>query len=485
MIPFDNTYARLPSHFYVRQNPIPVKAPRLLKLNAELLESLGLSATLFSEETWAAIFAGNRVPQGAEPLAMAYAGHQFGHFVPSLGDGRALLLGEVLDRNGIRRDIHLKGAGRTAFSRNGDGRCPLGPALREYLISEAFHGLGIPATRSLAVVHTGETVLREVPLPGAVLTRVASGHVRVGTFEYFAARGDGAAVRTLSHYVIHRFFPDLEGSPSPVPALFERVLDCQADLVARWMHVGFIHGVMNTDNCALSGETMDFGPCAFMDNYHPDRVFSSIDSRGRYAYANQPRIVHWNLARFAETLLSPDDGGLFEELNVLLQDFPRRFEAYWLSGMRRKLGFFTEEPGDAGLVQDLFRCMEAHGADFTLAFRLLSDLAGGFLEDSVFVALFENSEACRAWLAHWRRRLGREGMEARALGMEMRRVNPAVIPRNHRVEAALRAAEKGDMTPFEDLLCVLRHPFEVVEGFENHALPPEPGERVLKTFCGT
>lgn len=486
--PFDNSYVGLPQHFFATQAPTPVAEPWLIKLNEPLAEELGLDVEVLRRDG-AAIFSGNLLPEGAEPLAMAYAGHQFGGFVPQLGDGRAILLGEVVDRSGKRYDIQLKGAGPTPFSRRGDGRAALGPVLREYIISEAMFALGIPATRALAAVTTGEPVYREEVLPGAVFTRVAASHIRVGTFQFFAARGDTEGVRALADYVIDRHYPTLKDADNPYLSLFEAVSDRQAALIARWLHVGFIHGVMNTDNMTVSGETIDFGPCAFMDAYDPATVFSSIDQRGRYAYANQPGIGQWNLARLGETLLplidaEPDSA--VDKANVVIKGYGERFQAHWLAGMRDKIGLAGEEDGDLDLVQALLSLMQAQGADYTLTFRRLSDLAGDEAAEAAFAASFREPDACGAWLAQWRERLSRDPQTATDRANAMRSVNPAFIPRNHRVEQAINAAvEDGDFSLFEALLSVLAKPYEDQLGFAAYLEPPKPDERVLATFCGT
>jgi serine/tyrosine/threonine adenylyltransferase len=400
---FDNTYARELEGFYVAWKAAQVARPSLVKFNRELAEELGLDADALDSAEGARIFAGNEIPEGAAPLAQAYAGHQFGGFVPQLGDGRALLVGEVIDRNGHRRDIQLKGSGPTPFSRAGDGRAALGPVLREYLIGEAMHALGIPTTRALAAVLTGEPVFRDGALPGAVLTRVAASHIRVGTFQFFAARGDQANVRRLADYVIDRHYPELKGDINPYLALLGRVCDRQAALIARWMHVGFIHGVMNTDNMAISGETIDYGPCAFMDHYDPATVFSSIDLQGRYAYANQPRIGQWNLARFAETLLpliDADGNRAIARATEVVNAFPERYEHYWLKGMRAKLGLVSEEEADLNLAADFLRSMEGNNVDYTLAFRYLADAVLG--QEERVRALFADPSAYDLWSKHWR-----------------------------------------------------------------------------------
>ena len=486
---FSNSYARLPNHFFARLAPAPAPKPRLIAFNRPLASELGIDAQGLEPDELAALFGGSVVPPGAEPIAMAYAGHQFGNFVPQLGDGRAILLGEVLDRHGERRDIQLKGAGRTPFSRRGDGRAALGPVLREYLVSEAMHALGIPTTRALAAVSTGEPVYRDRQLPGAVLTRVASSHIRVGTFQFFAARGDREAVERLADYVIDRHFPEARDAERPRLALFQAVVERQARLIARWMQVGFIHGVMNTDNTALSGETIDFGPCAFLDAYDPSTSFSAIDEFGRYAYANQPAIAQWNLARFAETLLpllDPDPERAVDLANEAISAFAPRYQEHWLTGMREKLGLSGEDDGDLDLVRDLLQAMHENAADFTLTFRRLCAAAADQTADAEARGLFANPEAYDRWAARWRLRLAVDGREAEARAKAMRAVNPAFIPRNHRVEQALEAAiDNGDFSPFADLMAVLSRPYEDQPAFDEYANPPQTSERVFRTFCGT
>lgn len=486
--PFDNSYARLPANFYARVEPTPVAEPWLIKLNRSLAEELGLDVEALEREG-AAIFSGNKVPAGAEPIAMAYAGHQFGTFVPQLGDGRAILLGEVTDCNGKRRDIQLKGSGQTPYSRRGDGRAALGPVLREYIVSEAMHALGIPTTRALAASVTGQPVYREEILPGAVFTRVAASHIRVGTFQFFAARGDIESVRTLADYVIDRHYPELKDDERPYFALFKAVAARQAELIARWLHVGFIHGVMNTDNMTISGETIDFGPCAFMDAYDPKKVFSSIDQFGRYAYANQPAIGQWNLARLAETLVTLFDAAADTAVNLaneVLTDYGPIFQSHWLEGMRRKIGLATAEDGDLDLVQSLLTLMHKGNADFTLTFRRLADSAEDERADAHLATLFEGSGELSPWLKDWRRRLERETQSPGERAAAMRAVNPAFIPRNHRVEQAIEAAIQGaDFSLFEALLAVTAKPYEDQPQHAFYAEPPKPGEEVLQTFCGT
>jgi len=482
-IPFDNSYARLPDRFYARLDPTPVASPRLVRLNTALAHDLGIDPDELASPDGIAMLAGNHVAPGSEPLAQAYAGHQFGHFVPRLGDGRACLLGEVVGRDGVRRDIQLKGSGATPFSRSGDGRAALGPVLREYLISEAMAALGVPTTRTLAAVTTGDSVWREARLPGAVLTRVASSHIRVGTFQYFAARGDAEAVRLLAEHAMARHYPDAAGAANSYRAFLDSVVAAQAELIASWLLIGFIHGVMNTDNCSIAGETIDYGPCAFMDEYDPATVFSSIDHGGRYAYANQPRIAHWNLVRLAETLLpllGPDEDSAMAAARDSLAAFAPRFQAAYLAGLRRKIGLTTERDGDEALTMDFLKLLEAGRVDFTRAFRTLS---GAMTDDTAMRTLFADSAAFDAWVARWRPRLSAEPGQPSAT---MRAANPAFIPRNHLVEATLAAAvERADFVPFETLLDVLSRPYADDPERALYAIGPREEERVLQTFCGT
>jgi serine/tyrosine/threonine adenylyltransferase len=489
---FENTYARLPEHFYARLNPTAVLAPRLVRVNVELARNLGVDPGALESEKGVEILAGNRIAEGAEPLAIAYAGHQFGHFVPQLGDGRAILLGEVMGRNGVRYDVQLKGSGRTPFSRGGDGRAALGPVLREYIVSEAMAALGVPTTRTLAAVTTGERVLRESALPGAVLTRVAASHLRVGTFEYFAAQHDAEGTRILADYAIARHYPDAALQKQPYRALLDGVIARQAQLIAQWMLLGFIHGVMNTDNTSISGETIDYGPCAFMEAYDPATVFSSIDRHGRYAYGNQPNAALWNLARLAESLLpilvqeaGGEEAGLASAKEAL-SAFEPQFVAARAAGLRRKLGLFTEHEGDNALAEDLLERMAANRADFTLTFRRLCDAAERPEGDAGVRAWFANPGAYDSWAAAWRRRLDREPVTNDERVAAMRRVNPAFIPRNHMVEAALNAAVwRQDFQPFEELLEVVSSPYEEVRNRERYAMPARPEEQITQTFCGT
>ena len=487
--PFENTYAALPGNFFARVAPTPVAAPKLIKLNRPLARHLGLDPDRLDSPEGAEILAGKRVPDGADPIAMAYAGHQFGHFVPQLGDGRAILLGEVIDADGVRRDIQLKGSGPTPFSRRGDGRSALGPVLREYIVSEAMAALGIPTTRSLAAIVTGERVMRETALPGAVLTRVASSHIRVGTFQYFAARGNTEGVKRLADHAIARHYPQAAEAERPYHTLLEGVITRQAELVARWLQVGFIHGVMNTDNTSISGETIDYGPCAFMDHYDPAAVFSSIDEQGRYAYANQPRIALWNLTRLAECLLplfSDDKDKAIEQAQSVLAEFPAKFTAAYQSGLRQKIGLFTARDGDEALVQDLLDAMAKNKADFTLTFRGLSAAAEDAARDQDARTHFADPIAYDEWVARWRQRTGEEPQTPAERAAMMRAVNPAFIPRNHRIEAVIQAAvARDDYAPFEELIAVLAKPYEEQLAFADYANPPEPHQRVLQTFCGT
>ena len=476
---FDNSYARLPDMFYAKQAGTPVHEPRLVILNHGLCRRLGLDAEALGGDRGATVFSGNALPEGAEPLAQAYAGHQFGHFT-MLGDGRALLLGEQIAPDETRFDIQLKGSGPTPYSRRGDGRAALGPMLREYLVSEAMHALGIPTTRSLAVVTTGEPVYREEVLPGAILTRVAASHIRVGTFQYAAALEDPTALKTLADYTITRHYAQLAEADNPYLALLDAVADRQAALVAQWMHVGFIHGVMNTDNMAISGETIDYGPCAFMDTYDPETVFSSIDRQGRYAYLNQPPIAQWNLARFAETLLRLIDADSKQAVRLaeeVIYAFPQRYEQAWLAGMRRKLGLLDEAPEDVALANDLLTVMHGHSLDYTNTLRALAT-----------TQTIPGTEAADAqqWLTRWQDRQRQQAADPDAVMETMRTANPAVIPRNHLVEAALDAAvRKQDLTPFEKLLAALSSPYEETPKNVDYRSPPPSSNPAYQTFCGT
>ena len=492
-IPFENRYVHLGEPFYERATPSTVRQPSLIRFNEELARELGIEFEASDTATLAAVFSGNAVPDGAQPLAMAYAGHQFGHFTPQLGDGRAILLGEICTADKRCLEVQLKGAGRTAYSRNGDGRAALGPVLREYLVSEAMQRLNIPTTRALAAVATGETVIRERALPGGVITRVASSFVRVGTFQYFASRGQIEAVKALADHVITRNYPGIAKSKNPYIAFLEAVAVRQARLIAQWMQIGFIHGVMNTDNMSIAGETIDYGPCAFMDTYSHQQVYSSIDHQGRYAYNNQPGIALWNLMRLAESLLpllADDTDAAVKMAESKLQTFPEQYERAWLEGMRKKVGltaFEDQDEDDRELIEALLDVMAENKADFTLTFYHLSRMsAEAGTGDMAARALFEKPDAFDEWLVRWRDRLGLESLDDAQRQQLMQSVNPVYIPRNHQVEAAIRAAEdEGDFSVFHDLHAVLQQPFTEQEGKEIYKQPPQPEEVVEVTFCGT
>jgi uncharacterized protein YdiU (UPF0061 family) len=465
--PFDNSYAALPAGFYTRIAPTPVANPKLLAFNADLAKSLGLADAEADDLAFA--FGGNELPQGADPLAQLYAGHQFGNYNPQLGDGRAILLGEVVDSDGIRRDIQLKGSGPTPYSRGGDGRAWLGPVLREYVVSEAMHALGIPTTRALAVVATGEDIYRETALPGAVLTRVAASHLRVGTFQVFAHRGEVENLRILTDYAIKRHYPQADGPMG----LLRAVCAAQANLIAAWMSVGFIHGVMNTDNCSISGETIDYGPCAFMDAFHANRVFSSIDRQGRYAFSNQPQIAVWNMAQLATALIQQmdDADAAIAEATEIVHAMPAQIEAAWLKRFGAKIGIAEAVADDTALIEDLLALMQQDGADFTNAFRALGTdhAADEFVDQDAFAA----------WQARWQARIATEVDPAAVMAT----ANPVIIPRNHRIEQMIQAAVAGDMAPFNRLMAALATPFEATDP-DLHR-PPTDQEIVPATFCGT
>lgn len=483
---FDNSYLTLPPVFYKRQVPTPVKNPKIVLLNTSLADSLGLDADQI-EQNGAAFLSGNNTFSGAEPIAQAYAGHQFGGF-NMLGDGRAILLGEHITPHRQRVDIQLKGSGITPYSRSGDGRAALGPMLREYIISEAMAALGIPTTRSLAVTTTGEYVYRDAAYPGAILTRVAASHIRVGTFQYAAALQYPQHLQALADYVIQRHFskisyPDIADSDHKYLDLLNRVIDLQATLIAQWMNVGFIHGVMNTDNMSICGETIDYGPCAFMNTYHPETVFSSIDTNGRYAFSNQPNIAHWNLIRFAESLLpliDPSEEQAIALVTDSLQAFPGKFFAFWLAGMREKLGLFNEEAADQQLAEALLMHMQNNKADFTNTFRNLG-------QEAINSAAISQDEGFKNWLGQWQARLSRQEQNLEASRQLMDAVNPKLIPRNHLVEEALSAAvNSADMAPFNDLLSALSNPYADANRAAKYSqAPAHEVDQNYKTFCGT
>lgn len=476
----ESTYTKLPQVLFSKLSPTPVRQPGVVLFNEKLANEIGLNLSDMSKEVRADLFAGNFVPEGTEPFAQAYAGHQFGNFT-MLGDGRAIVLGEHLTPSGQRLDLQLKGSGRTSYSRGGDGRAALGPMLREYIISEAMHALGIPTTRSLAVVTTGEKVYRETELPGAILTRIAGSHIRVGTFEFTSLQEDKQVTQALLDYLIYRHFPEIKEKENQPFALLEAVIHQQAELITHWMRVGFIHGVMNTDNMALSGETIDYGPCAFMDTFAPDTVFSSIDHKGRYAYANQPYIAQWNLARLAESLLPLMDGKK-EEIIVsaedLLNSFEQIYKSKWLSMMGSKLGFAETGQEEEKLITELLDWMHKNSADFTNTFLNLCK------EEIPNGALYA-SESFQSWHGRWQNRLRKEEQGLETSFALMRSVNPAVIPRNHKVEEALQAGEEGNFKPFHDLLNAVEKPYVDGDHLLPYQAPPQPGEKVLQTFCGT
>ncbi|MFK7851973.1 MAG: YdiU family protein [Akkermansiaceae bacterium] len=483
-IPFQNTYAHLPERFFTEQVPEKVQAPKLIRTNPTLAKELGIDRTWLDSPEALATFSGNALPEGAEPISQAYAGHQFGGFVPQLGDGRAILLGEIVDLSGKRRDIQLKGSGRTKFSRRGDGKSALGPVLREYIVSEAMHALGVPTTRALAAVTTGETVVREEETPGGVFTRVAASHIRVGTFQYFAARQDTEALKILTNHCINRHYPEAKSAKNPTLAFFESVIEAQANLVAKWLPLGFIHGVMNTDNCAISGETIDYGPCAFMDDFHPDCVFSYIDRNARYAWGNQPTICHWNLTRLAETLLpilDPELETAKELAQNALNKFIDIFEPAYLNQLRRKLGLSTEEnlEDSAVFIKATLGNLAKHQVDFTLFFRHLTLFAK---QDSRadLPSLFPSKEIAETWLKPW------QSIPKPTNHVElMSQHNPIVIPRNHRIEQVIQAAYQNDFIPFHRLFEALQNPFEENPDFSDLEAAPLPEEIVQNTFCGT
>ncbi|MEO1246239.1 MAG: YdiU family protein [Pseudomonadota bacterium] len=469
---FENSYAALPQVFHATVSPNEVPAPALLAWNRDLALDLGLASSDYDEVQLARVFSGSVALEGSQPISMAYAGHQFGHFVPQLGDGRATLLGEIVTKAGHRFDIQLKGSGRTPFSRGGDGKSWLGPVLREYILSEAMHHLGVPTTRALAAVATGETVYRESPMPGAVFTRVAASHLRVGTFEYFSYRNDVDSLRTLTDYAIDRHYPEVKNEKSPYVGFFRRVMERQAELMAHWMSIGFIHGVMNTDNTTISGETVDYGPAAYMDEFRFDKVFSSIDAYGRYAYANQPTIAQWNLARLADTLLAVNVDK--DELQAVLADFPDQYGSHYLALMGPKLGLCDLQEADAGLIAEWLQYLNDNGLDYTLSFRELASRAGAL--DETRFGSFETK---------WRRRTASQGKTPAEISAFMNSVNPLFIPRNHRVEQAISDAVDGDLTVFNDMNTALAQPYTEQPGFSEYAKAPRADERVTRTFCGT
>ncbi|RUO23944.1 YdiU family protein [Aliidiomarina minuta] len=481
----DNSYQRLPDSFFKRTTPTPVADPQWISFNQPLADQLDLPQQYWASDEGLQLFAGNSLPDWSDPVAQGYAGHQFANFVAQLGDGRAILLAEIIDKQKRRFDIQLKGAGTTAYSRGGDGRSPIGPVIREYLLSEAMHVLGVPTTRALAAVATGETVHRDVPQPGAILTRVASSHIRIGTFQFIAAHQGTGKVQVLADYVINRHYPDCKSAERPYLAMLEAVIQKQAELVSHWMSLGFIHGVMNTDNMSISGETIDYGPCAFIDNYHPDALFSSIDRGGRYAYSNQPKVAQWNLARLAECLvplIDKDEEKAVELATEALKTFSQTYEDLWLTRMAAKIGIREPQPEDRALLNELLDLMADDEVDFTLLFRALCDS----LEADHCLDLFKQQSACKTWLQKWRQRLSQESASGEETALQMRLINPAIIPRNHRVQEAILAAEQeGDLRPFNELKAALAEPFSDNPEYQHLTLAPKPEEKVQRTFCGT
>ncbi len=484
---FHNSYAKLPESFYSRETPEQVANPHLLKINPELAEELGFSAENYSEDYLAEVFSGNKLLTGSEPLAQAYAGHQFGGLSPQLGDGRAVLLGEVVTPAGINIDLQLKGSGRTAFSRRGDGKATLYSVLREYLISEAMHALNIPTTRSLAVVASGESIMREGSVPAGVLTRTATSHIRVGTFQYFAIRGELEYVKTLADYTINKHFPEIKNEDNPYLALVTAVMDKQIALITEWMRVGFIHGVMNTDNMAISGETIDFGPCAFMDNFDPQAKYSSIDTGGRYAFANQASIGLWNLARFAETLIhliDDDEETAISLLTEELEKYSEKFAIMYSQCMLKKIGLSSMQ--DGRVANDFLDILHKNEIDFTLAFRALTKMFGTDFSDDDLKALCKNSEVYENWKTHWISLLEQDESPKQERLQAMQEANPIYIPRNWYVEEALKtAALEKDFTIFEEMLTVLKKPYTKNETLHKYATTPHPSTEDYQTFCGT
>lgn len=489
-LPFDNSYARLGDRFYTRQRPVPVSRPGLIRVNHPLADNLGFDPQWLESGQGVEFLAGNFIAEGSDPLAAVYAGHQFGGWNPQLGDGRAILLGEVIGRDGLRYDIQLKGSGRTPYSRGGDGRAPLGPVLREYVVSEAMHVLGVPTSRALGAVTTGEWVMREGRLPGAVLARVAQSHIRIGTLQFFASRRDNASLKILIDHIIQRHYPGAAQSDKPVRSMLDGVVARQASLIARWQALGFIHGVMNTDNMLLSGETIDYGPCAFMDEFQTGKVFSSIDHGGRYAYGNQPYIAHWNLSVLTQALLpflDDDQDKALASGQAAIDAFPGLYQAAFTDNMLAKLGLTENNAGDAELIQDLLKLMQAEKTDFTLGFRCLSDLVNpGTASGGGVGSLIKLPASFDSWLERWQQRLGIDTFDNAERQRRMYVVNPAYVPRNHLLEEAIAAAENHqDFEPFNQLVDILANPFEFDPGNTRFATPPRPEQVVVQTFCGT
>ncbi len=489
-IEFDNTYSELSNQFYEEINPHPVKKPKLIKFNKKLSEYLNLDCNFLKSKDGLLILAGNKIPKGSKPIALAYAGHQFGNFVPQLGDGRAILLGEVIAVDGKRYDVQLKGSGKTSFSRQGDGRSPLGPVIREYVVSEAMYYLGIPTTRSLAIVSSGEQVERESFLPGGILTRIASSHIRIGTFEYFFARKDLKSLKNLADYTLKRHFPDsINKKENVYKLILENTIKSQASLVASWMGVGFIHGVMNTDNTVISGETIDYGPCAFMDHFHPKQVFSYIDTGGRYSYSNQGQIMLWNLSILGQCLsplISKDEKKSHTLIIDSLGMFPELFEKYWMSKFKMKLGMKKNFPKDKKLIESFLEILLKQNIDFTLGFRALTNTKNSVDKDNHLVSLSKNKKSMITWLNNWKKRIDKETNSIENIKNDMKKVNPMYIPRNHIIEEVIKeAVEYGKFSLMNDLLDTIRLPFTERKNKKHLSLPPSPNQVVRNTFCGT
>ena len=487
--PFNNTYVKLPEVFHKKVLPAKVPDPKLIILNQNLSEYLGFKIKDSDIESFIGFLSGNNIPNGAEPIAMAYGGHQFGHWVPQLGDGRALLLGEIISKNGLRYDLQLKGSGPTPFSRSGDGKAVLGPVLREYLLSESMHALGIPSTRALSAVSTGEMIMRDIKYPGAILFRVSKSHVRIGTFEYFSSRDDFNNVRILADYVINRHYPEALNYKNPYKKFLFLVAQAQALMVSKWMLFGFIHGVMNTDNMQIVGETIDFGPCAFLDTYNPNKVFSSIDSEGRYSYGNQPIIAQWNIACLAQAILpliDKEKDSAYQQAKEIIDIFPSLYQSTLNSGFLQKIGLSNEMDGDIQLMKDLLSFMADGKADFTLTFRKLCEVSfENSNQDSALRSLFEKPEIFDKWIERWRNRLLKETTKLDDIKKKMKKINPAFIPRNHLVEEAINKALIEDFTAFHNLITICTEPFKSQPDFDDHMKPPNPHEEVKQTFCGT
>ncbi|MAI29846.1 MAG: hypothetical protein CMP38_06530 [Rickettsiales bacterium] len=485
---FDNTYINLPKNFYQKINPVPVKNPRLLKLNDELLDYFDLDKDSLESNLGVSILSGNKVPTNTTPLAMVYAGHQFGNFVNQLGDGRAVLLGEIIARNGKRYDLQLKGSGKTIFSRQGDGRSPLGPVIREYIISEAMHYLGIPTTRSLSIISTGEVVEREKIEPGGILVRVSPSHIRIGTFEFFSAKKDFISVKKLTDYTIERHFPEVLSSKNHYKSFLEKVITSQAKLIAQWMNIGFIHGVMNTDNTSISGQTIDYGPCAFMNNFNPNTVYSFIDFYGRYSYGNQPKIMLWNLSKFAECISFLINENNEEANKIILESlskFPQLFDKFWINAISEKLGLSKKMQEDKRLIEKFLEIMFEQKTDFTLTFRTLSESINNDEKKIKFFSLFKNKKSITNWYNDWVKRIEKESFSKGIIKKKMKDRNPFFIPRNHLVEKAIdQAVKKHDFSMVDNLVEVLKKPFESDKNFYL-SYPPKPNEDIKNTFCGT